>query len=112
MARISSRVFLGDQNVPQPSLVSNCNYLDCYRVLKIMDEMPRKSQRVKPISGGTSRSDGPIFLPTANETFLLLASMRCFTTADIKLSDGVVLPKNILMLILAQITGTPTIMRT
>ncbi|KAJ4245527.1 hypothetical protein NW762_014036 [Fusarium torreyae] len=48
--------------------------------LKLMDSVLKESQRLKPIS---------------------IASMRRFTTANIKLSDGTVLPKNKLTLVSA-----------
>ncbi|KPM42340.1 Dihydromonacolin L monooxygenase LovA [Neonectria ditissima] len=48
--------------------------------LKLMDSVLKESQRMKPIS---------------------VASMRRFTTADIKLSDGTLLPKNRLTLVSA-----------
>ncbi|KAF5983389.1 gibberellin cluster-GA14-synthase [Fusarium bulbicola] len=48
--------------------------------LKLMDSVLKESQRLKPIA---------------------LASMRRFTTHDVKLSDGVILPKNKLTLVSA-----------
>ncbi|SCO76981.1 probable gibberellin cluster-GA14-synthase [Fusarium oxysporum] len=48
--------------------------------LKLMDSVLKESQRLKPIS---------------------IASMRRFTTHDVKLSDGVILPKNKLTLVSA-----------
>ncbi|KAM4067868.1 cytochrome p450 [Hirsutella rhossiliensis] len=49
--------------------------------LKIMDGVLKESQRMKPIS---------------------VASMRRMTTADVKLSDGTILPKNTLTLVSVQ----------
>ncbi|KIL86300.1 hypothetical protein FAVG1_10698 [Fusarium avenaceum] len=49
--------------------------------LKLMDSVLKESQRLKPIA---------------------IASMRRYTTSDIKLSDGTILPKNKLTLVSAQ----------
>jgi hypothetical protein len=102
MAHIMSRAFLGiKQNVPQPLLASNCNYLYCHRILKITDGVLKESRYVKPIVVGMLRSNGPTFLSTANEVFLLLINIWCFIITNKKLLDSTMLPKNALTLILA-----------